>query len=308
MSSRIAVAIPCYNEEATIVSVIKHFKNVLPSAEIYVFNNNSTDKSEELAVQASAKVVRVRRQGKGYVMRTIFDVVVADILIIVDGDGTYVAEDVVKLIEPVEKGEADMVVGNRLDTASRQSLADLNRLGNKLIVQTINFTFGTQYKDVLSGYRVLSRRFVERVPLLTPKFETETELTLQALEEGLQIVELPVQYRARPDNSPSKLRPFHDGGRIMLAIAMLLRDHRPLCFYGFLGGASLFFALCFAVLKACNLYGITHLSDSLLAAGILLFSPVGFILLGVGFVLSAINTKFRELKQIMFRNKSTLTK
>jgi hypothetical protein len=114
------------------------------------------------------------------------------------------AEDAPKLIAPVESGEVDMVVGNRLDTASRTSLKDLNRLGNKLIVQTINFTFQTQYKDVLSGYRVLSRRFVECVPLLTPKFETETELTLQALEEGLQIMEIPTEYRPRPHNSPPK--------------------------------------------------------------------------------------------------------
>ncbi len=303
MSAKIAVAIPCYNEEATIAKVIKDFKRVLPQAVIYVFNNNSTDQSAEFAKAAGAVVSDVRKRGKGNVMRAILDAVAADAVIIVDGDDTYSAEEAPKLLEPILSGQADMVVGDRLKGRKDQSLSRLHHIGNRLIVKTINLTFGKSYEDILSGYRILSRRFVETVPLLTPGFETETELTLQALEEGFEVVEIPISYRSRPNHSPSKLKPFRDGWRIMMTAAMILRDHYPLRLYGFIALACLAIVVIASILRVMNYMGHTTLPNTFLTGMILLFTPTSIIVFGIGLMLSAINTRLRELKQIMMRNK-----
>lgn len=306
MFKDISIAIPCYNEAPTIVGVIEDFRSVFPDSNIWVFNNNSTDESVSLAKEAGAKVVEVYKQGKGNVMRSIFDHIKSEILIVIDGDGTYLAKDAEQLLSPIKSGRADMVVGNRLERADKESLVVLHQIGNKMIVKGINLAFGTSFQDILSGYRIFNQKFIERIPLLTPKFETETELTLQALEEGLNIIELPIEYKARPKNSHSKLRPFHDGARIMIAAAMLLRDHHPLRIYGFLGAVCLLFSGLAGIVKLTNFYQLTSVSESLLAGIILLFTPTGVIFVGTGFVLSAINTHFRELKQIMFRKGSDL--
>jgi len=232
VSQKIAVVIPCYNEAVTIVQVVEGFRAQLPDADIYVFDNNSTDESAQLATQAGAIVHKVRKQGKGNVIQAAFDIVVADALVMIDGDDTYFPEDVHDLLQPVLAGEVDMVVGNRLARATDENMRRLHHLGNKMIVSAINLMFGTRYLDILSGYRVFSRRFVENVPLLTPGFETETEMTLQALEEGMIIIEMPISYRSRPADSHSKLNSFRDGYRIMMTAAILLRDHNPLRIFG----------------------------------------------------------------------------
>jgi len=248
-------------------------------------------------------VIKVCRRGKGNVMRAIFDTVKADALVVVDGDDTYFAEEVNALLEPVVRGEADMVVGNRLKMVDKASIIQLHLFGNHLIVKTINFVFGTRYQDVLSGYRVFSRKFVESVPLLTSGFETETELTLQALEEGFEVREIAISYRPRPQTSLSKLRPFRDGFAILMTIAIILRDHHPLRLYGVAG------VLCFLVLTAAtvlrflNYFHIHTFPDSFLTGIILLFAPLTFIFFGIGFMLSAINVRFKEIKQILRRNR-----
>lgn len=301
--AKIIIAVPCYNEEATIAKVVHDFKKILPSAEIHVFNNNSTDKSAELAKGVGAIVHDVRKPGKGHVMQAILDTVNADALIVVDGDDTYFAEEAPKLLEPVLAGRADMVVGDRLKRADDKSLVRLHQLGNHLIVKTINLIFGTSYEDILSGYRVFSRRFIETVPLLTPGFETETELTLQALEEGLEVIEVPISYRSRPNNSSSKLRPFRDGWRIMMTAAMILRDHHPLRLYGFIGLICLLITAVAVVLRIMNYLGHAVFPNTLLSGMILLFAPMTLLVFGIGLTLSAINTRLREMKQIMRRNK-----
>jgi glycosyltransferase involved in cell wall biosynthesis len=303
MYPKIAVAIPCYNEEATITKVIRDFKRVLPEASIYVFNNNSTDKSAELAKAAGAVVYFVGRQGKGNVIRAIFDTIVADALIVVDGDDTYFAEEAPLLLAPILQGEADMVVGDRLKKARNETFVQLHRIGNYIIVKAINLIFGTSYEDILSGYRVFSRRFVQFVPLLAPGFETEAELTLQALEEGLKISEIPISYTKRLANSSSKLRPFRDGWRIMMTAAMLLRDHQPLRIYGFIGIVCFAIVLVAGLLRLMNYYGITTLPSTILTGIILLLTPISMLILGIGLMLSAVNTRLREIKQIMMRNK-----
>ena len=202
----IVVAIPCYNEAITIEKVVADFKRALPGADVIVFDNNSSDGSGLLAQNAGARVHQVRNQGKGYVLQEIFEDISADAIVLVDGDDTYEAEDVHRLIRPVLFEGVDMVVGNRLQSATDENMRAHRHVGNRLIVWSINRMFGTRYQDILSGYRVFSRRFVERVPLLTPGFEIETEMTLQALEEGMVINELPISYRSRPADSQSKLK------------------------------------------------------------------------------------------------------
>jgi len=298
----LVVAIPCYNEAITIEKVIKDFQRELPGAAIVVFDNNSSDGSGQLAQGAGARVVKVRQQGKGYVLQAMFDQVDADTLVLVDGDDTYEAGDVHKLISPVLSGEADMVVGNRLQSATDANMRTHRHIGNRLIVWGINWMFGTQYQDILSGYRVFSRRFIQRVPLLTPGFETETEMTLQALEEGMVIDELPIAYRSRPAESFSKLSAFRDGYRIILTAAILLRDHNPLRVFGLLALGFLLCALVLAVLALLSIQGVVHINAVLLLVGAALLVPMSALAFGLGLILNATNTRFRQLKQILHRN------
>jgi glycosyltransferase involved in cell wall biosynthesis len=301
--SSIAVAIPCYNEAVTIGKVIKDFKEVLPGAAIHIFDNNSTDKSSDLAREAGAVVHQVRKQGKGNVIQAIFDTITADALIVVDGDDTYYPEEAHKLIGPVLRGEADMVVGNRLPNATGRSMRRLHQFGNRLIVWTINRMFKTQYLDILSGYRVFSRRFVRSIPLLSHGFETETELTLLALEREMEIVEIPVSYRNRPEGSKSKLRSFRDGRRILMTAAMLLRDHKPIRLFGIISLACFFISGAAAVLRVLNYLGITSFPNQVLTGTIIIMSPLAVMSFAIGLILNAINTRFRELNQIIIRNK-----
>ena len=301
--SSIAVAIPCHNEEATIAKVVQDFVQVLPHAKIYVFDNASTDKGPELARREGALVYRVTSLGKGYVLRAIFDELKEDVIVLVDGDDTYLAKDVPALIKPVVDGEADMVVGERLASASDQNMRRMNQFGNRLIVGYINRLFGTRYRDVLSGFRVFNRRFLESVPVLTTGFEVETEITLQALAEGLRIVEVPIHYQSRPEDSQSKLRPFADGYRIVLTAAILLRDHRPLRLFGSIAIAFWLLALIAGIFRLRSFFGQGSLPDSILGGIVLLSVPTGLIALGIGLSLNAINTRFQEVKNFLRRSR-----
>ena len=300
---KIVVAIPCYNEAVTIEKVISDFRVELPAVESLVFDNNSKDDSRKIAEAAGAAVYSVRKQGKGHVLQRIFDMVSADALVLVDGDDTYDARDVHVLLNPVLSNESDMVVGNRLPNAHDESMRAHRHFGNRMIVGAINMMFGTKYQDILSGYRVFSRRFVETVPLLTPGFETETEMTLQALEEGMLIDEIPIRYRSRPEESHSKLNPIKDGYRIILTAAMLLRDHNPLRLFGLI--SLLFFTLgsSLVVLVLLAISGRLQMNIPALLTGILLLLPMGALSFAIGLILNAVNTRFRQLKQIFQRNK-----
>ncbi len=298
----ITVAVPCYNEAITIVKVIKDFQKELPGAEIVVFDNNSSDGSGQLARETGAQVIKVHHQGKGHVLQVMFDQVKADALVLVDGDDTYEAGDVHRLLSPVLLGEADMVVGNRLQSATDENMRTHRHIGNRLIVWAINWMFGTQYQDILSGYRVFSRRFIQRVPLLTPGFETETEMTLQALEEGMVIEELPISYRSRPADSFSKLNAVRDGYRIILTAAILLRDHNPLRVFGLLALGFLLGTLFFLVLALLSIQGVVHVHVVLLLLLACLLLPMSALSFGLGLILNATNTRFRQLKQILHRN------
>src|SRR2546421_6489910 len=196
---RIAILIPCYNEEITIADVVRQFREQLPEAAIYVFDNNSSDRTVEEARAAGAIVQRERRQGKGYVVQAMFHQVEADIYIMVDGDRTYPAADVHRLIAPILSGDADMVVGSRLHHDARSQFRLLNRFGNRLFQMVLNWLFHVRLTDILSGYRAFSQRFVKDIPLFYGGFEVETELTIKALERRHRIVEVPVNLGQRPE-------------------------------------------------------------------------------------------------------------
>ena len=231
----VAVLIPCFNEAPTIGAVVRQFREQLPDAQIYVFDNNSTDQTASEAQAAGATVYREPRQGKGHVVQSMFRRIDADVYLMVDGDGTYPAGEVHRLIAPVLAGTADMVVGSRMDQASQSEFKTLNRWGNRLFLWVVRLTFHVQLGDLLSGYRAFSRKFVKGVPLFGGGFETETELTIKALQRGYVIVEVPVTLRNRPEGSHSKIRIAQDGTRILHTTLALFRDYKPLTFFGTFG-------------------------------------------------------------------------
>jgi glycosyltransferase involved in cell wall biosynthesis len=290
----ICVVIPCLNEASTIGTVVADFRRTLPRSTVIVFDNRSTDGSAAVAEAAGAIVIQVPRPGKGYVLRQAFDRVKADLYVVVDGDDTYSADQVSDLIAPVLRGDCDMAVGAREDFAQPDAIRPLHRWGNRLIVSFLNLCFGVRLRDILSGYRVLSGEMVRDLPLLAPGFEVETELTLETLERGFRLLEVPVQYRRRPDGSRSKLNSFKDGYRILMTIMTLLRDYRPMTFFtvlasgiavlGLFGGA--------VVLTDYVRTGLVpRLPLAILSAAMEILAAVFF---ATGFVVSAINRRFAE--------------
>ena len=290
--ARIAVLIPCYNEALTIGRVVREFREQLPGAEIHVFDNNSTDNTVAEALSAGATVARERRQGKGYVVQSMFQQVNADVYVMVDGDGTYPPEDVHRLLAPVITGEADMVIGSRLHAKSRSEFRPLNRLGNRLFLSILSTSFKVRITDLLSGYRAFSRRFVKNVPLFGGGFETETELTIKALQRGYRVVEVPVNLSTRPEGSFSKIRIGHDGFRILNMLLALFRDYKPLTFFG---SAGLFLIAVGIALLAIEFFQVDfayRLPFTILAVGCVIS---GFLAITIGLVLHTIVRRSQEL-------------
>ena len=223
---RTAVLVPCYNEEATVASVVRGFRQALPAAQIYVYDNNSRDRTADVAREAGAEVRSERRQGKGHVVRLMFADVDADLYVLVDGDATYDAPSAPRMIEKLVSEHLDMVVGLRVDQ-EQAAYRRGHRAGNWMLTAFLSSVFGQAFKDILSGYRVFSRRFVKSFPALAAGFETETEFTVHALELGMPIGELPTPYRARPAGSASKLRTVRDGLRILRTIMVLVNRIWP---------------------------------------------------------------------------------
>jgi len=251
--TKLAVLLPCYNEELTIAKVIRDFRQVLPEAEIYVYDNNSTDRSVELAEAEHAVVRKVFRQGKGFVVRQMFQDIEADCYVLVDSDDTYPAEDARKLMAPILSGEADMVCGDRLSTTYfQENPRKFHNFGNKLVCSLIRLFFRQKVVDVMTGYRVFSRRFVKNYPVLCSGFELETEMTLFTLDLRLNLVEIPVVYRDRPEGSESKLHTFRDGFRVLKTIFLLLKNYRPFFTFGILGLLCLLVSVGFFIPVFCD--------------------------------------------------------
>lgn len=294
------VAIPCYNEEATVGKVVRDFRAALPQADVVVYDNNSTDRTAELGGEAGARVVRVNQQGKGYVVQTVFEVSQADIIVMVDGDDTYEANDVRSLIQPLVSQEADMTVGTRLHSDPNQ-FRRMHHIGNRALTWMLNRMFHTRYCDILSGYRAFSRRFIRNVPLISIGFEVETELMLQALENGVKVQEVPIHFRNRPPNSFSKLSSFKDGYRIMLMMVTLMRDHRPLYAFTVLGMVLSIAGL--LIWTTGFLYSVQMPSLVVLRSigALLIQLSVGLFL--VGLILNTVNTRIRELSSLLGRGR-----
>ena len=231
---KIAVLIPCYNEEATISTVIADFKRELPEADIYVYDNNSTDRTYELAVQGGAIVKKEPRQGKGNVIRQMFFDIDADYYLMVDGDDTYPAEAVHGLLEKLRSGEADMVIGDRLSNGTYfdENKRPFHDFGNNLVRNTITRMYKTKILDVMTGYRGFNRIFVKSFPIMSSGFQIETELTIHALDKKFKFVEIPIEYRDRPEGSISKLNTFSDGFKVIMMIIKMFKDYKPLLFFG----------------------------------------------------------------------------
>ena len=231
---RIAVLVPCFNEEAAVGTVVADFRKALPSAEIFVYDNNSSDRTVAVARDAGAQVRSERRQGKGHVVRRMFADVDADIYVLVDGDATYDAASAPRMIETLLSDHLDMVVGFRVDQAEA-AYRPGHRTGNWMLTGFLSSVFGQAFKDILSGYRVFSRRFVKSFPVLSDGFEIETELSVHALELALPVAEIETPYYARPEGSVSKLNTWRDGFRILGTILKLYRSEKPLRFFTAIG-------------------------------------------------------------------------
>ena len=228
-----AVLIPCYNEELTVEKTVSDFKKALPTAEIYVYNNNSKDKTKELAIKAGAIVRDEYRQGKGAVVRSMFRDIDADVYIMVDGDDTYPADEAINLIEPVLEGRADMVIGDRLSsTYYTENKRPFHNFGNSLVKNLINFLFKSNLNDIMTGYRAFSKKFVKCMPVMSDGFQIETEMTIFALTNNMLVVNVPITYRDRPKGSESKLNTYSDGFKVLLTLFNLFKDNRPFLFFG----------------------------------------------------------------------------
>lgn len=234
MSEKIAVLIPCYNEAITIGKVVDDFKRVLPEADIYVYDNNSADDTAKIAREHGAVVKREPRQGKGNVVRQMFRDIDANYYIMVDGDDTYPAEAAPALIAPLAADEADMTVGDRLSNGSYGEENDraFHGFGNNLVRWLIKTIYGYAFDDVMTGYRAFNRAFVKTMPVLSAGFQIETELSIHAVDKRWRIVDVPIEYRDRPEGSESKLSTFEDGAKVLMAIASLFRECKPFAFFG----------------------------------------------------------------------------
>ena len=276
---KIAVLIPCYNEELTIEKVIKDFKKELPNADIYVYDNNSKDKTAEIARRNGAIVKHEYRQGKGNVVRSMFRDVDADIYVMVDGDDTYPAEEVHKLIKPIEEGRADMVIGDRLTngTYQKENKRHFHEFGNNLVRKSINILFKTNLKDIMTGYRVFNKIFVKNMPVMSPKFEIETEMSLHALDKKFIIEEIPIVYRDRPAGSVSKLNTVSDGIKVVETIIKMFKDFKPRQFFWIISLIFIILGLIVGIpviIEFIKTSYITKVPSAVLATGIMIFALI----------------------------------
>jgi glycosyltransferase involved in cell wall biosynthesis len=296
---RIAVLVPCYNEAITIAQVVSEFRQALPQAAIHVYDNNSSDNTAAIAHQSGALVRHVGLQGKGNVIRRMFADIEADIYLLVDGDATYHAPSAPLMVQRLQEDRLDMVVGSRQSDEQAAYRAG-HRWGNRMLTGCVTVLFGQSFSDMLSGYRVLSRRFVKSFPAQAHGFETETELTVHALELRVPAAEIETPYGARPDGSFSKLNTYRDGWRILQTIVLLLRTERPLAFFGYAGlaMAALAVALAWPLFVTYAQTGLVpRVPTAVLIMGLLMLSSLSFV---CGLVLDTMTRTRHEMKQLAY--------
>jgi glycosyltransferase involved in cell wall biosynthesis len=296
---RIAVLVPCYNEEVAVPRVVAAFRSALPEATVYVYDNNSRDRTAEAALAAGAQLRTERQQGKGHVVRRMLADVEADVYVLVDGDDTYEAADAPAMIRLLLEQRLDMVTGVRV-TDAVAAYRPGHRFGNQALTGMVRLVFGDRITDMLSGYRVFSRRFAKSFPAMASGFETETEFTVHALELGMPVGELPTRYRERPAGSESKLNTWRDGFRILHAISLLVRREKPLAFFSVLAAllAALGFGLSIPVFETYLETGLVpRLPTAVLSTGLILLS---FLSLACGLILDTVTRGRLEAKRLAY--------
>ncbi len=298
---RTAVLIPCYNEELAIAQVVTDFRRALPHATIYVYDNNSKDRTVDVARAAGAVVRTERLQGKGNVIRRMFADIEADIYVLVDGDATYDAASAPKLIQTLLDESLDMVNGARV-TEIEKAYRPGHRFGNWLLTSMVAWIFGNRFKDMLSGYRIFSRRYVKSFPALSAGFETETELTVHALELRMPTAEIMTPYKDRPVGSVSKLSTFRDGFRILWTIVVLVKEERPMQFFSLAAALLMAIAVVLVVPVVGDFFRtglVPRLPTAVLSMGLML---IGFLSLSCGLILETVTRGRREMKRMRYLN------
>lgn len=300
-----AVLIPCYNEGATIGDVVKSFRAALPHARIYVYDNNSYDNTAQVARDAGAIVRREPLQGKGHVVRRMFSDIEADVYLMVDGDATYDAAAAPRMISRLVECQADMVVGARI-TQEKAAYRQGHRFGNKMLTGMVAWIFGDRFTDMLSGYRAFSRRFAKSYPALASGFETETELTVHALELDMITAEIQTTYGSRPEGSVSKLSTVRDGIRILVTIGRLMRDERPLVFFGTIAGIGALATLALGtpvIFDYLETGLVERFPTAFLAASTAVLSGIALV---SGVILETVALGRREMKRLAYNQIESL--
>jgi glycosyltransferase involved in cell wall biosynthesis len=295
----IAVVVPCFNESAAIAKVVADFRAALPAATVYVYDNNSTDDTSAIAAAAGAEVRREYVRGKGNVVRRMFQDIEADIYVMVDGDDTYDARIAPQLVAKLVDDNLDMVVGKRIETHHAAYRAG-HRLGNVVLTGLVRKLFGARIDDMLSGYRVFSRRFVKSFPSFSREFEIETELTVHAMQMRMAVAEIDTDYKERPPGGASKLRTFRDGWRILLAITNLMRNERPLLFFSLVGMVVGLLAIVLAVpivLEYAHTGAVRRFPTAILCTGLGVISVVCVV---TGLILDLVAHVRREAKRLVY--------
>lgn len=300
LNKKIAILIPCYNESKTIKKVVKDYKKVLPKSDIYVYDNNSTDGSDEIARKAGAIVKYEHKQGKGNVIRTMFKDIDADCYLIVDGDDTYPKENAREMCEYILNKEADMVIGDRLSsTYFKENKRLFHNFGNRLVRLLINKLFDNSIKDIMTGYRAFSYDFVKTFPVLSKKFEIETEMTIHALDKNFLIKEIPIQYRDRPKGSVSKLSTYSDGFKVLKTIGKLFKEYKPAIFFGLVGFLFLIISFVFGTPVFIEYFktGLVPRFPTLIFSGFMLM--ISILMFVCGIILEVVTNKHRQLFELL---------
>ncbi len=300
---KIAVLIPCYNESKTIEKVVKDYKKALPEADIYVYDNNSSDGTDKIAEKAGAIVKYEYKQGKGNVIRSMFKNIDADCYLMIDGDDTYPAEHAREMCNYILEGKADMVIGDRLSsTYFKENKRPFHNFGNVLVRGLINSLFKSKVKDIMTGYRAFSYDFVKTFPILSKGFEIETEMTIHALDKNMGLKEIPVDYRDRPAGSESKLNTFSDGFKVLKTIARLFKEYKPSIFFGLIGFIFFAIAVGFGTPVFIDYFktGVVERFPTLIFSGFMLMISVLSVVCGI--ILEVVVKKHRQLFEFVLIN------
>lgn len=295
----IAILVPCHNEEVTIANVVNDFREALPNASVFVYDNNSSDRTTDVARECGAIVRGETQQGKGHVVRRMFSDIDASIFVLVDGDDTYDAASVREMIDTLLSQQCDTVNGRRVSEADKAYRFG-HETGNRLLTRIVNWLFGERCADILSGYRVFSRRFVKSFPALSTGFEIETELTVHALSLNIPMAEVDTPYKERPDDSASKLNTWRDGLRILWTIMVLTKDYRPFFFYSIASAVLAVIALAFGtpvIIEYFDTGLVPRLPTAVLSASIMVLAVLG---VATGLILDSVARGRREAKRMQY--------